>query len=86
MVYRFAPAWEAGVRADVLRVRQPHEDHFDDGRMREAALMLAYKPTHAQTLRLQFTRQQDRGGFAAANRAVQLQYILHFGAHGSHSF
>ena len=86
VVYRFAPSWEAGVRADVLRVRQPHEDHFDDGRMREAALMLAYKPTHAQTLRLQFTKQQDRGGFPAANRAVQLQYILNFGAHGSHSF
>ena len=86
VVYRFAPSWEAGVRADVLRVRQPHEDHFDDGRLREAAVMLAYKPTHAQTLRLQFTKQQDRGGFPAANRTVQLQYILNFGAHASHSF
>ena len=86
VVYRFAPAWEAGVRADVLRVRRPHEDQFEDGRLREAALMLAYKPSHAQTLRLQFTRQQDRGGFPDANRAVQLQYILNFGAHGSHSF
>lgn len=86
VVYRFAPAWEAGVRADVLRVRQPHEDHFDDGRLREAAAMLAYKPSHAQTLRVQFTRQQDRGGFPAANRSVQLQYILNFGAHASHSF
>ncbi len=86
VVYRFAPAWEAGVRADVLRVRQPHEDHFDDGRLREAALMLAYKPSHAQTLRLQFTRQQGRGGFPDANRSVQLQYILNFGAHASHSF
>ena len=48
--------------------------------------MLAYKPSHAQTLRVQFTRQQDRGGFPAANRSVQLQYILNFGAHASHSF
>ncbi|HEY0825107.1 MAG TPA: hypothetical protein VGD76_15060, partial [Ramlibacter sp.] len=85
-VYRFAPAWEAGVRADVLRVREVHEDHADDARLREAAVMLAYKPSHAQTLRLQFTRQQDRGGFPAANRTVQLQYILNLGAHASHSF
>lgn len=85
-VYRFAPAWEAGVRADVLRVREVHEDHADDSRLREAAVMIAYKPSHAQTLRVQFTRQQDRGGFPAANRSVQLQYILNFGAHASHSF
>lgn len=86
VVWRFAPAWETGVRLDVLRVRQPHEDHFDDGRLREAALMLAYKPTHAQTLRLQLTKQQDRGGFPAATHAVQLQYILNLGAHAAHSF
>lgn len=86
VVYRFAPAWEAGVRADVLRVRQAHDDHVDSGRLREAALMLAYKPTHAQTLRLQYTRQQDRGGFPDANHAVQVQYVLNFGAHPSHAF
>lgn len=85
-VYRLAPSWEAGLRADVLRVRQVHEDHADDGRLREAAVMLAFKPSHAQTVRLQFTRQQDRGGFPTANRSVQLQYILNFGAHASHSF
>jgi hypothetical protein len=48
--------------------------------------MLAYKPTHAQTLREQFTQQRDRGGFPEANRSVQLQYILNFGAHAAHSF
>lgn len=85
-VWRFAPGWETGVRADVLRVRPPHEDHFDDGSLRETALMLAYKPTHAQTLRLQLTRQHDRGGFPAATHAVQLQYILNLGAHAAHSF
>lgn len=86
VVYRFAPSWEAGVRADVLRVRQPHEDHADSGKLREAALMLAYKPSHAQTLRLQFTHQQDCGGFPEANRSVQVQYVLNFGAHPSHAF
>lgn len=85
-VWRFSPEWETGLRYDVLRVRRPHEDHFDDGRLREAAVMLAWKPTHAQTLRLQFTRQRDRGGFPEAGRALQLQYILNFGAHAAHTF
>lgn len=85
-VWRFAPAWEVGARHDLLRVRQPHGDHFHDGRLRETAWMLAYKPTHAQTVRMQFTQQRDRGGFDAANHAVQFQYILNFGAHASHAF
>ncbi|HEX2541399.1 MAG TPA: hypothetical protein VHM00_09990 [Caldimonas sp.] len=85
-VWRFRQGWEVGARHDVLRVRMPHGDHFDDGRLRESALMLAWKPSHAQTLRLQFTRQRDRGGFDDATNAVQLQYILNFGAHAAHSF
>lgn len=86
MVYRFAPEWEAGARFDVLRVREPHEDHFDSARMREASLMLAYKPSHAQTVRVQYTRQRNGLGFDAATHAVQLQYILSFGSHAAHSF
>ncbi len=85
-VWRFAPTWEAGVRTSLLKVRIAHDDHFDDGRMRENAVMLAYKPTHAQALRLQYTQQQDRGGFENAARAVQLQYVLSFGAHAAHAF
>lgn len=86
VVYRFAPTWEVGVRHDLLRVRRPHEDHFDDGRLRETALMLAWKPSHAQTLRVQYTQQRNREGFDAATRALQLQYVLSFGAHAAHSF
>ena len=85
-VWRFAPTWEAGVRHDLLRVRAPHEDHFDDGRLRETSLMLAWKPSHAQTLRVQYTRQRNGAGFDQAARALQLQYILSFGAHAAHSF
>lgn len=85
-VWRFAPSWETGVRADVLRARAPHEESFEDQRLRERTVMLAYKPTHQQTLRLQFTQQRDRGGFADATHAVQLQYILNFGAHAAHDF
>ncbi len=85
-VWRFTPAWEAGLRADLLRVRQVHDDAYEDGRLRETAAMLAYKPSHAQTLRLQLSTQQDRGGFAQASNAVQVQYIHHWGAHAAHAF
>ncbi|RYY85097.1 MAG: hypothetical protein EOO24_36935 [Comamonadaceae bacterium] len=86
VVWRFAPSWEVGGRTDVLRVREPHEDHFDDGRLRETSLMLAYKPTHMQTVRLQLTRQRAGAGFDTATHAVQLQYIISFGRHAAHSF
>lgn len=86
VVWRFAPAWEVGARTDALKVRMPHDDHFDDGRLRETALMLAYKPTHQQTLRIQATQQRNGVGFDTAADSLQLQYILSFGAHAAHSF
>lgn len=85
-VYRFAPSWEVGVRTDLLRVRQPHGDHFHGARLAEDAVMLAYKPTHMQSLRLQFTRQRDAVGFDTGKHALQLQYVLSFGAHAAHAF
>lgn len=86
-VWRFDPAWEVGARTDRLRVSMPHGDHFDPGRLREHALMLAWKPSHMQTLRLQWTTQRSAQGFDdAARRTVQLQYVLGFGAHPAHAF
>jgi hypothetical protein len=97
-VWKFNPAWEVGVRSDVLRVHKP-EDHsgdieFGKGRLRENALMVAYKPTHLQTLRLQLTQQRavganDEGEAIFANparRSISLQYVIGFGAHGAHSY
>lgn len=87
LVWRFHPSWEAGLRADWLRVRVPHGDHFHSGLLREHAVMLAFKPTHMQSLRLQFTRQRDAVAFEdPSRRTVQLQYVLAFGAHGAHAF
>lgn len=86
VAWRFAPTWEVGARYDLLKVRIPHEDHFDDGRLTESAVMVAWKPSHAQTLRLQYTNQRDKAGFPAAAHAVQLQYILSFGAHAAHTY
>lgn len=86
-VWRFHPTWETGARADWLRVRQPHGEHFHWGLLRETSLMLAWKPTHQQSLRLQLTQQRDAVGIdGAARRAVQLQYVLAFGAHGAHAY
>lgn len=86
-VWRFSQEWEVGARTDWLRARVPHGDHFHDGRLREHALMVAWKPTHSQALRLQFTTQPRAEEFEnRSSRTVQLQYVLSFGAHGAHSF
>ncbi|MEB2317146.1 MAG: hypothetical protein OZ935_00610 [Pseudomonadota bacterium] len=85
-VYRFAPQWEVGVRTGALDVSEPHGDHFHSGRLRETSLMLAWVRSHFSTLRLQWTTQKDRGGFAQADNALSLQYVMSLGAHGAHAF
>jgi hypothetical protein len=87
VVWRWRADWEVGARADWLRVRMPHEEHFHGARLSEHALMVAWKPGHMQSLRLQLSRQRNGAAFDdAAKRALQLQYVLAFGAHGAHSF
>lgn len=87
VVWRFHPNWEAGLRADWLRARQAHDGDFEDVRLRERSVMVAWKPSHMQTLRLQYTNQRQAVGIESpAHRAFQLQYILAFGAHGPHAY
>lgn len=98
MVWKFNAAWEMGLRTDWLRVHPPENDAgeitFGAGRLKEHALMVAYKPTHMQTLRLQWTHQKAAGThgegeaiFARpAKRSLQLQYVIAFGAHGAHAY
>jgi len=87
VVYRFQPAWEAGVSTGWIDVRIPHDDHFHSGRLRETSLMLAYKPTHMQTVRLQATRVTGARGFGEVPRQmIAAQWILAFGAHPAHAF
>ena len=86
-VWRFHPNWETGIRFDRLRVAAPHGDHFHRGRLDETALMLVWKPSHAQSVRLQYTTQGRAKEFEhPARRAIQLQYVLAFGAHGAHAY
>lgn len=87
VVWRLRPDWEVGARADWLRARMPHEDHFDNVLLRERAVMAVWKPSHLQSLRLQYTTQRDAVGIEKpAKRSVQLQYVLAFGAHGAHAY
>lgn len=98
-IYRFHPSWEIGARTDWLKVNKPelHDDgagpelEFGSGRLRENAVMIAYKPNHMQTYRLQWSRQAANGGeepvFANPVRnVIQFQVVLGFGAHGAHSY
>jgi hypothetical protein len=97
-VWRFQPAWELGVRTDRLRAfrAEQHDEEvaFAAGKLKERAFMIVYKPTHMQTLRLQFTQQSGSGlteegepiFSRIARRNVQLQYVIGFGTHAAHAF
>ncbi len=87
LVWRFDPSWEIGGRMDRLNVSTPHGDHFHPGRLKEESVMLAWKQSHRQVVRLQVTQQRDAYGMDhVTKRSVQLQTIFSFGAHGAHSF
>lgn len=99
LLWRFRPGWETGVRTDDLRVLAAERDvndalHFAAGQLREQAWMLAYKPNHRHTWRLQLAQQSARGThddgapiFAQpARRSLLLQYVIALGAHGAHPY
>ncbi|MEY3202613.1 MAG: hypothetical protein RIR70_2163 [Pseudomonadota bacterium] len=99
-IWRFHPAWEIGARTDRLSVNRPelHDEgagpelEFAAAKLREHALMLAYKPNHMQTWRVQLSRQKAFGDAATevfpqpAHTSLQFQLVIGFGAHGAHSF
>ncbi|MDO5101500.1 MAG: hypothetical protein Q4D91_01130 [Lautropia sp.] len=86
IVWRFSPSWESGVRFDRLSVQMPHGDHFHAGQLRERSIMLAWKPSHLQSLRLQYAHQHGARGIRPVQRSVQLQYVISLGAHAAHAF
>jgi hypothetical protein len=101
-VWRFRRNWEMGAKADWLRVHQPglHDDdsnpataatlEFGAAQLREKALMIAYRPDHGRTLRLQYSRQQARGPDVAdvfphpVREVLMLQFVLGFGSARHH--
>jgi hypothetical protein len=87
LVWRWHSQWELGVRLDALRVRVAHEGELERAKLRERSLMLAYKPNHLQTVRLQYSSQGQAQGFdKPVRRALQIQYVLGFGAHPAHAY
>jgi hypothetical protein len=101
-VWRFRQGWEMGAKADWLRVHAPglHDDdgnpataatlEFGAARLREQALMIAYRPDHGRTLRLQYSRQQASGPDVAdvfprpVREVLMLQLVLGFGSARHH--
>jgi len=87
VLWRFRPDWEVGIRADRLHAAFAHDDHFDAARLQEHSTMLVYKPSHRQSVRLQWTAHRNAQGFEGASRPLfALQYVVAFGAHGAHNF
>jgi hypothetical protein len=87
VVWRFLPSWEVGARTDFLKVSTPHGDHFHKGQLRENSVMLTWKQTHRQVVRLQIAQQRDAKGMEhVTKQSIQLQTIFSFGAHGAHSY
>jgi len=87
LVWRWHSQWELGARLDALRVRVAHEGELERAKLRERSLMLAYKPSHLQTVRLQYSSQGQAQGFdKPVRRALQIQYVLGFGAHPAHAY
>ena len=84
-VYQFAPQWSVGTRYGQVDLKEAHGDHFDDQRLKETDVMLAWSHSHFSTVRLQYTHQEAEG-FEKADNSVMLQYVMSFGAHGAHGF
>lgn len=87
LVWRFRPDWETGVRYDRLQAAAAHEGAAEPVQLREWAAMVVYKPSHRQSLRLQWTNQRNALGLdGVAPKALAVQYVVSFGAHGAHGY
>ena len=84
-VYRFLPEWSIGARYGEINVQEAHGDHFHGAKLNESSVMLAWNPTHTQTLRLQYTHQSG-DEFEHTDNAITLQYQIGFGDHEAHTF
>ena len=84
-VYQFAPQWSAGIRYGQVDLKEAHGDHFDDQRLEETDVMLAWSHSHFSTVRLQYTHQ-EADGFEKADNTLMLQYVMSLGAHGAHGY
>ncbi|HSW13412.1 MAG TPA: hypothetical protein VLI06_11270 [Solimonas sp.] len=94
-VYQFMPRWRVGLRYDRLsasnEVANPVagtslELLANDGEdPQRVSAMVDFSNSEFSRLRLQFNRDESRGGDAADNQVI-LQYIYSVGAHPAHQF
>ena len=96
-VYKFAPAWRAGLRHDRMNSGNTNIALVGSGtlaggdfpvlaahRPRRDSLMLDWSPSEFSLVRMQYARDNSRIG--AADDQVWLQYIMSLGAHGAHKY
>ncbi|MGB1262808.1 MAG: hypothetical protein ACPG52_07870 [Cognaticolwellia sp.] len=86
-VYQFSPNWSAGLRYGKLTTQLQHEEHFDQQKLTETELSVAWHNSHFSTVRLGFSHQSQHGFENAENdNAITLQYVMTLGAHSAHQF
>ncbi|BDY06576.1 hypothetical protein [Ferrimonas sp. YFM] len=93
-VYQFNPNWSAGVRYGELTASMGHEEehdgehhlHFEEGKLKETEVMVAWHNSHFSTVRLQYTHQDDELFGSKDDQILTLQFVMALGAHGAHQF
>lgn len=96
--WRWAPAWQVGLRQDWLRVG--HVDAGSNtaaletarGNPSRSSLLLDWSPSHFSRVRLQLAQDRSRAGASSgadagrSDRQLMLQYQMSLGAHGAHGY
>jgi len=86
-VYQFSPNWSAGLRYGKLDSQLQHEEHFDQQKLKETELSVAWHNSHFSTVRLELSHQSNTGFESAQNdNVLTLQYVMTLGAHNAHQF
>lgn len=86
-VYQFSPNWSAGLRYGRLDSQLQHEEHFDQQKLKETELSVAWHNSHFSTVRLEFSHQSNVGfENAQQDNVITLQYVMTMGAHNAHQF
>ncbi|MGR5175008.1 hypothetical protein ACPV4B_02610 [Vibrio parahaemolyticus] len=87
-VYRFNPAWSAGVRYGEAESYEGHAHgdhvHFTALNDKEFDAMIAWDSSHFGTIRAQYSRIDSQN--SETDNVFTLQYVMTFGAHNAHTF
>lgn len=92
--WRWAPAWQVGLRQDWLRVGQVDAGsnsaalEATSGNPSRSSLLLDWSPSHFSRVRLQLAQDRSRTSSdgSRSDRQLMLQYQMSLGAHGAHGY